>query len=111
MDIYREVQMMLVDDYRASHPEAAIYTDEEIAMINPVTMYDIDAYIDVKIDALQREIDYNIEIINDAKTYYQEVTELRSENVYLSGLINALQRTREALRLSMGEVLDEPKGR
>lgn len=111
MDFIREVQKILVEEYRKDHPEVADYSDEEIALINPVTIYDIEAYIDYQIGKLQKEIKYNMDIIDSPNTYYQEVTELRSENINLMREITSLVESKEQIRQVMGESLDESNSR
>lgn len=40
-ELIKRVQKMLVDEYRLEHPEFSDYSDEEIALINPVSEPDI----------------------------------------------------------------------
>ena len=60
MDIYGEIQRELVAEYRSKHPEAAAYSDEEIAQIEPVSAVEVNLYISDKIGELQKEIDTSI---------------------------------------------------
>ena len=49
-------------------------------------------------------------MITDPKTHYQEITELRSENVVLNAKIDTLIQEKARLDQAYGEDLDEPRG-
>ncbi len=92
-ELVKRVQKMLVDEYRLEHPEFSDYSDEEIALINPVSEPDIISYIalekmelqksirdiDKMIDSLKEDIHLSQERIDDPKTFSQDRTEARRD--------------------------------
>lgn len=119
-DKLRETQKYLNDDFRKENPEIASYSDEEIAMMNPATKEDIASFnyisanvtrnssyedfldeedriaaIDEEIRELTEEIELNNARIANPMTYYQEITETRSENARLESRRLALLQERE----------------
>ena len=110
MDIKTELQRKMVEEYRRTHPEAAMYSDEEIAQMEPITPVEVNLYISELIKDLQDELNYNLSLITDPKTHYQEITELRSENVVLNAKIDTLIQEKARLDQAYGEDLDEPRG-
>lgn len=92
-ELVKRVQKMLVDEYRLEHPEFSDYSDEEIALINPVSESDIISYIalekmelqksirdiDKMIDNLKEDIHLSQERIDDPKTFSQDRTEARRD--------------------------------
>lgn len=92
-ELVKRVQKMLVDEYRLEHPEFSDYSDEEIALINPVSEPDIISYIalekmelqksirdiDKMIDSLKEDIHLSQEKIDDPKTFSQDRTEARGD--------------------------------
>lgn len=92
-ELVKRVQKMLVDEYRLEHPEFSDYSDEEIALINPVSEPDIISYIalekmelqksirdiDKMIDSLKEDIHLSQEKIDDPKTFSQDRTEARRD--------------------------------
>lgn len=94
-ELVKRVQKMLVDEYRLEHPEFSDYSDEEIALINPVSEPDIISYIalekmelqksirdiDKMIDSLKEDIHLSQERIDDPKTFSQDRTEARRDMI------------------------------
>ena len=94
-ELVKRVQKMLVDEYRLEHPEFSDYSDEEIALINPVSEHDIISYIalekmelqksirdiDKMIDSLKEDIHLSQERIDDPKTFSQDRTEVRRDMI------------------------------
>lgn len=94
-ELVKRVQKMLVDEYRLEHPEFSDYSDEEIALINPVSEPDIISYIalekmelqksirdiDKMIDSLKEDIHLSQERIDDPKTFSQDRTEVRRDMI------------------------------
>ena len=110
-DIKRKVQELLNADYRALHPELESYSDEEIALMNPVTYDDITAYIAYENDRIAKEIekidiailDFGEEITlsknlrDDPKTFSMARTEANSDIIYAERKIMELTSKKKQL--------------
>lgn len=86
----KQYQQMLVQEYRSSNPEETEnLTDEEVALMNPITDYEFTFLIGNELNSINREI---VELMEDIKhcedrmntlgIHYQEVTDCRSDIVY-----------------------------
>ena len=118
-DIKRKVQELLNADYRALHPELESYSDEEIALMNPVTYDDIIAYMAYENDRIAKEIekidiailDFGEEITlsknlrDDPKTFSMARTEANSDIIYAERKIMELTSKKKQL-LDELEILD-----
>ena len=85
-----EYQKILVDEYRNNNPEITEgLSDEEIALMNPITDYEFMVLlgnelneINKEINELTQDIKDSEEKINNPETHYQEITECRSDIVH-----------------------------
>lgn len=117
-ELVKRVQKMLVDEYRLEHPEFSDYSDEEIALINPVSEPDIISYIalekmelqksirdiDKMIDSLKEDIHLSQERIDDPKTFSQDRTEARRDMIDDNMRIVRLEDKKQKLLKKITEI-------
>lgn len=113
-----EIQKILIAEYRMEHPEATEYSDVEVAMMNPVSSWDIEVYLSMQLANLQKEImacqqEYweNKDKIADRSTFPEEKNELRNENFSLIRKISDLQNQMQFIRHELGDDRDTPRSR
>lgn len=102
----REYQKILAVEYQKCHiEETEGLTLEEVALMNPLTEFDFKVFLahelmelTLSIDEVQAEIDYNLEKINDPKTFHQDASECRSENALLKKELEDLRKEYDELR-------------
>ena len=116
--IVKEIEKLLVAEYRQNHPEATAYTDTEIAMMNPVSELDIELYLSIQLMLLQKEIAFcqneyleNNEKISAKDTFPEERSELRSENVSLMRKIKMLESQMITINQELGDYRDASRSR
>lgn len=116
--IVKEIEKLLVAEYRQNHPEATAYTDTEIAMMNPVSELDIELYLSRQLMLLQKEIAFcqneyleNNEKISAKDTFPEERSELRSENVSLMRKIKMLESQIITINQELGDYRDASRSR
>ena len=116
--IVKEIEKLLVAEYRQNHPEAAAYTDTEIAMMNPVSELDIELYLSRQLMLLQKEIAFcqkeyleNSEKISAKDTFPEERSELRSENASLVRKIKVLESQMITINQELGDYRDASRSR
>lgn len=98
-------QRILVDDYRLQNPEdTECLTDDEVALMCPITDMDViclleaeKVYVQKKIDMLNLEIEGDMEILNNPKTFHEELTEIRSDIRYERSQVEMLKQKIEEL--------------
>lgn len=101
-----EYQKILVSEYRESHKEETDgLTDEEVALMNPISDFDFTflignelSKIKTEIDGLSEDIQYNESVINATGTRYDVKTELQSDIVYARRKIAELRKQYDELR-------------
>ena len=101
-----EYQNILTLEYKNFHPEETEgLTLDEIALMNPLTEFDFKVFLahelmdlTLAIDEKIADINFNKEKINDPKTFHQDITECRSENVLLEKELQALRKKYDDLR-------------
>lgn len=104
----KEYQEKVVEEYRDTHPDETEHlTDEEVALMSPLTNVDIGivyymamSEIKEKIAYLEEDIEYSQNKLNDSKTFYEEKTELRQD-------INQARKKIATLRKEYEEYLEE----
>ena len=116
--IVKEIEKLLVAEYRQNHPEVAAYTDAEIAMMNPVSAWDIELYLSRQLMLLQKEIAFcqneyleNNEKISAKDTFPEERSELRSENASLVRKIKVLESQMITINQELGDYRDASRSR
>lgn len=119
-DGYRRIYDMtlkaLVSEYRLSHPEINDLTDEEVALMCPVSpevyklfaVYRLDEISKI-ISDFQDEIAFNDAKMDDPRTFHQEITELRSDNVAIMRIIERFKKEKEQILESV-KVINEEYG-
>ena len=117
-ELVKRVQKMLVEEYRCEHPEVSDYSDEEIALINPVSDADIVAYIALEkmelrknisdiekmIASLNEDIVLSQERINDPRTFNQDRTEARRDIIDDYAKITKLKEKTQKLLQKIAEL-------
>lgn len=107
----KEYQKILVDEYRLTHMEETEgLSNEEIALMCPISEYDITFLIEnelMKIDASikeqEQEIIHCTKKINDPNTYHEEIPELRADIREANGKIEVLKEKYETLKKAISE--------
>ena len=107
----KEYQAMLVKEYRNTHPEETEnLTDEEVALMNPITSMEFEMLISNELRAINTEItDLMADIkdteneINDPKLNYQAKTEYRSDVVNDKRKIAELRKKYDNLKRILSE--------
>ena len=102
----QEYQQMLAIEYKKTHMEETEgLTLDEIALMNPLSEYDFKAFLafellnlSMAIEEKQSDIEYNLQKINDSKTFYQDAAECRSENVVYERELKNLRKIYDDLR-------------
>lgn len=117
-ELVKRVQQMLVDEYRREHPELDSYSDEEIALMNPVTDTDIISYITLEkmriqngivdiermIVGLREDIELSLKRIDDPYTFGTDRTEARRDIVDDNINIARLEKQKEELLQKIAEL-------
>lgn len=83
----KQYQKILVEEYRKTHlQETENLTDEEVAIMNPITDVEFEMFISNELQSIKLEILKLLEdikdtekSINDPKVHYQAKTEYRSD--------------------------------
>lgn len=102
----KEYQKILVDEYREGHKEETEgLTDEEVALMNPLSDFEFIVLIGNELTSINKEI---VEIMQDIKytearmnepnVHYQEVTECRTDIVNDNRRLQVLRNKYDSLK-------------
>lgn len=108
----QQYQKILVEEYRSSHPEETKgLTDEMVALMNPISDFDLAflignelSKIKAEIDGLLEDIQYSESMINTIGTRYDVKAELQNDIVYARRRNAELEKKRESLQKQYDEL-------
>ena len=107
----KEYQGILVEEYRMLHKEETDgLTDEEVALMNPLSEADITMLIadelnkmNIRIVELVHDINFCDEKMKNPNTFHQEVMELRQDKIQAERELEDLRITFDELKKVMGD--------
>lgn len=117
----RQYQRILIEEYRSMHPEETMNcTDEEVALMNPISNDDIYFLIVNELKEINKsilecieDINYCKKVLGDSSTHHQIKTELKKDIVDDERELSVLRTEYENLKdqlFHLGD-LDESKSR
>lgn len=107
----KEYQGLLVEEYRKLHKEETEgLTDEEVALMNPLSEADITMLIadelnkmNIRIVELVHDINFCDEKMKNPNTFHQEVMELRQDKIQAERELEDLRKKFDELKKVIGE--------
>lgn len=107
----KEYQGLLVEEYRMLHKEETDgLTDEEVALMNPLSDADITMLIadelnkmNIRIVELVHDINFCDEKMKNQNTFHQEVMELRQDKIQAERELEDLRIKFDELKKVMGD--------
>lgn len=107
----KEYQGLLVEEYRKLHKEETDgLTDEEVALMNPLSEADITMLIadelnkmNIRIVELVHDINFCDEKMKNPNTFHQEVMELRQDKIQAERELEDLRIKFDELKKVMGD--------
>lgn len=107
----KNYQGLLVEEYRKLHKEETEgLTDEEVALMNPLSEADITMLIadelnkmNIRIVELVHDINFCDEKMKNPNTFHQEVMELRQDKIQAERELEDLRKKFDELKKVIGE--------